>query len=760
MEFSRKKLIIIASLAVSVAAMAQGKVSNATKAYIDRFQQGQVTEIKPRALAPESASRGEASLRHRVAERRGRQMQAPHVVDGENRVVAFVSVNDGAAISQLEAQGCEVVAQYGNVVTVDAPLAKLASIAETDGVKSVSVSRKIQLKTDAQRTTAKVDQVHSGTGLAMPYTGAGVVVGVIDVGIDYNHMAFKDADGNSRVVRVFKPSTFKTINIGGKTIKGIEYSTPEEIAKLTCDYQSKSHGTHTSAIAAGTKVGEFGGMAPGADIVLCGMGDDLTDASILNAVDYVFTYAESVGKPAVVNMSLGDHAGAHDGTSDFCQALDQLAGDGKVCVASAGNEGGINIHFGTTFANEGTSVAQGTVVLSDAYLGGTDYESVIDIWAANSQPFTLQYVVVDANGKILTLSPKQNASSAGTAKFNMSTHTTFKNYYTGTATAYFGEDANNGKYNVYVEIDAKSVDKSFKGYLGFVLYGPKDLKVNGWAMDEYTDILAFGKDGIIDGDSEMSISAMVTGDNVISVGAFASKVSYKGIDGREWSYSLLNEGDIVSFSSYGPDANGVQRPDVVGAGATIISAVNGYDTATAGSSYMAAKATDGAGKTHYWGDMMGTSMSSPQVAGIVALWLQANPQLSAQDIREVMNHTSIRDTYVTNGEAKKWGAGKINALDGIKYVLQNSGIDDVVQPLTDVVIYPNPTDGAFSVYAPTEDRITITIYSIDGAMCYRGEVACEGGIASVDLREQLARGMYVIKVDGEDVHEVTRLLKN
>ena len=737
--------------------MAQGKVSNATKAYIDRFQQGQVTEIKPRALAPESASRGEASLRHRVAERRGRQMQAPHVVDGENRVVAFVSVNDGAAISQLEAQGCEVVAQYGNVVTVDAPLAKLASIAETDGVKSVSVSRKIQLKTDAQRTTAKVDQVHSGTGLAMPYTGAGVVVGVIDVGIDYNHMAFKDADGNSRVVRVFKPSTFKTINIGGKTIKGIEYSTPEEIAKLTCDYQSKSHGTHTSAIAAGTKVGEFGGMAPGADIVLCGMGDDLTDASILNAVDYVFTYAESVGKPAVVNMSLGDHAGAHDGTSDFCQALDQLAGDGKVCVASAGNEGGINIHFGTTFANEGTSVAQGTVVLSDAYLGGTDYESVIDIWAANSQPFTLQYVVVDANGKILTLSPKQNASSAGTAKFNMSTHTTFKNYYTGTATAYFGEDANNGKYNVYVEIDAKSVDKSFKGYLGFVLYGPKDLKVNGWAMDEYTDILAFGKDGIIDGDSEMSISAMVTGDNVISVGAFASKVSYKGIDGREWSYSLLNEGDIVSFSSYGPDANGVQRPDVVGAGATIISAVNGYDTATAGSSYMAAKATDGAGKTHYWGDMMGTSMSSPQVAGILALWLQVNPNLSVSDVREVFESTSIQDSYVTGGPAKKWGYGKIDAIAGIKQVIA-SGVDNVKADDDNVAIYPNPCDGNFEVFAPGEQSVEVGIYSVSGMLVQQLSLPMAGGSAQVSLAGKLSPGVYLVSVEGSKLKKTTRLI--
>ena len=55
--------------------------------------------------------------------------------------------------------------------------------------------------------------------------------------------------------------------------------------------------------------------------------------------------------------------------------------------------------------------------------------------------------------------------------------------------------------------------------------------------------------------------------------------------------------------------------------------------------------------------------------------------------------------------------------------------------------------------------MTVTVYSIDGAMCYKSQIACEGGIANVDLRQQLTRGVYVVTVDGEEVHEVTRLLK-
>ena len=758
MKISPKGLIIMAALTVGVSASAQSEITNATKAYLDKWTNAAAESAQYSIDAVASRNRSAE-----IVERRGnksyRQL-TPHIVNGERRVATFVTVDDENARTQLEAQGFDITACYGNLLTVDAPLTRLAQIAETEGVKRVSVARNMRLKTDRQRSTANVDAAHAGTGLTMPYTGNGVVVGVVDVGIDYNHMAFKDAAGKSRVVRVFKPSNTSTITIGGKKISGVEYSTPEAIANLTTDYNSESHGTHTSAIAVGTKVGDFGGMAPNADIVLCGMGDDLSDASILSAVEYVFAYAESEGKPAVVNLSLGDHAGAHDGTSDFCQALDRLTGDGKVCVASAGNEGDLNIHFATTFVNEGTSAEQGTVVLSDSEYSGTYYESAIDIWGADNTAFTLQYVVVDADGAILTRSKKQTASASGSATFNMTTHSTFSKYYKGSATAYFGVDANNGKYNVYVEVQASSVDANFDGYVGLLLYGPKGAVLNGWMIDEYTDILAMGKAGLIDGDSEKSISAMVTGNNVISVGAFTSKKSYKSISGQQWSYGILCEGDLVSFSSYGPDANGIQRPDVVGAGATIISAVNSYDKSTINETYLAAKATDAAGKTHYWGDMMGTSMSSPQVAGIVALWLQANPQLSAQDIRTVLNNSSIRDNFVTKGEAKKWGAGKINALDGIKYVLSNSGIDDVVKPVTEVVIYPNPTDGAFAVYAPSEEKVTVTVYSIDGSMCYRAQLPCEGGIANVDLREQLARGVYVVTVDGEDVHEVTRLLKN
>ena len=70
---------------------------------------------------------------------------------------------------------------------------------------------------------------------------------------------------------------------------------------------------------------------------------------------------------------------------------------------------------------------------------------------------------------------------------------------------------------------------------------------------------------------------------------------------------------------------------------------------------------------------LGTSMSSPVVAGAVALWLQANPELSVADVRDVLRHSSYKDYYVMSSNSARWGYGKLDIQAGMKYVL---GIED------------------------------------------------------------------------------------
>ena len=319
--------------------------------------------------------------------------------------------------------------------------------------------------------------------------------------------------------------------------------------------------------------------------------------------------------------------------------------------------------------------------------------------------------------------------------------------------------ANSGKYNIYIEVSAETTSSNDEDwYLGILFWGAKGQTINGWDIEGYTDFTNLGYSKFVDGDSEMSISSMATGKNTISVGAFVSRNTYPAVGGNSYTYNSLTNGTIAPFSSYGPDANGVQRPEIVGGGATVVSAVNRYDTSTSSESnqYLAAAVED-AGKKYYWGDMMGTSMSSPQVAGILALWLQVNPDLDVSDVREVFKSTSIKDSDFSAGPAKKWGYGKIDALAGIKQVIA-SGVDNVKADDDNVAIYPNPCDGNFEVFAPGEQSVEVGIYSVSGMLVQQLSLPIVGGSAQVSLAGKLSPGVYLVSVEGSKLKKTTRLI--
>ena len=130
----------------------------------------------------------------------------------------------------------------------------------------IGTPKRLHLANNLSREHIGLDMVlpgekHSPDILA--YTGKGVVIGVIDCGIDPNHITFRDAAGNSRVKRyIFTESSEESAD--GR-LKVSTFSTPAEILNAPIDSAEGGHGTHTTATAAGSWRGNpYYGMAPGA----------------------------------------------------------------------------------------------------------------------------------------------------------------------------------------------------------------------------------------------------------------------------------------------------------------------------------------------------------------------------------------------------------------------------------------------------------------------------------------------------------------
>ena len=658
-------------------------------------------------------------------------------------------------LSELEQLGARIEANLGNTVTARIPFSRLNDLSKLADVSRVSIARNARLCTDETLSQVQAQEVWSGVGVKSgnPYTGKGVIVGVVDCGIDFGHPVFYDKNGNMRIKRVFDVMGNDYIELyDGTTIKGTEYTTPSEIAGLTGP-DNLSHGTHTSSIAAGTKYGVFGGVAPDADIILCPMlEEDINDVNMIACIKYIFDYAQREGKPAVVSMSIGDHRGPHDGTSLFNQTVDELTGDGRIVVLSAGNEGDNELHMHTVFEVNKTAIdtPQAATLLYNKYLINDTYL----FYSYDGTPFAVKIFVADkSTGKELATTELFESD-----KFIALGDTELAEYFTGDVDIAIGPEAGTNNYAVILDFKNCRSQSSGGYYIGVRFFGSKGTEIHGWCRWGSCEFYNGGNPswGYIMGDTSSTISDMACGNQSISVGSYITKNRVQYIGGGQ-STSSGTIGDISGFSSYGPDARGNRRPEVTAPGEKIVAAVSTYDTST--SKFVMSEEFNG--KTYNWSDMRGTSMACPAVAGTVALWLQANPYLSPEEIKQIINASSVNDEFTATAP-NKFGAGKINALKGIQQIEEMSGIDDVTPDKTLPIssIFPNPCTDYFRVTVPVEQsNLLVEVYSLSGAMLYGQRFSTTGYEVEINLADSnIGPGLYFVRIVGEDVNDVCRLV--
>jgi hypothetical protein len=173
------------------------------------------------------------------------------------------------------------------------------------------------------------------------------------------------------------------------------------------------------------------------------------------------------------------------------------------------------------------------------------------------------------------------------------------------------------------------------------------------------------------GDDFYTIGAPASASGVITVG------SYNVTDENPFPGSL---GTLSTFSSKGPRTDLLIKPDVTAPGNRIISSFNSFDPAFQSGGSYSSDVTNTFGNYKY-AKMQGTSMAAPVVTGIVALWLQAFPQLTTNNVRGIIANTCPPDNqvsatfsfYGTNYSTPpnvRWGYGKIDALAGMQLIEQ------------------------------------------------------------------------------------------
>ena len=671
----------------------------------------------------------------------------------DNMVTAYVTINPGK--TSWQQLGLTPVSSFGNTATVRIGMSRIARIAEADGVEYVQVTAAPQPMLDVARAEAGVDMVHNATSLEQPYTGKGVIVGVVDAGFDYTHAAFRSpTDGSLRIKRIWeqKNSTFDGAKAPEKYGYGIELDTPELISKAMGDNSENSHGTHVAGIATGSdpyKSGAYRGNAHEAEIVLVAVDlESCTSADISNAIAYIYDYADAADMPCVVNLSLGNHQGPHDGTSTFDTMADAMQGPGRLIVGAAGNHRADKFHIAHTFTSADDTPLR-TFVTYKTAPSTVNYGGDIEIWGEPGTDFT-----VDISA--YSLFNKKDVVTATAYPNDGVTDIELARYTTGKWTVASEVSPLNGKPHVTLSSAITSIRTN---HAIAITVTPKGAgKIDIWADNAKLGLDSKDEEGFTaPGESSTIAEIGGTAKRILTVGGYTTRNDYT----TNGAHGTLSEtvGEVSSFSSYGPTADGRMKPEISAPGCFIISAVSSND---ASGTIMQADNNDSWERTNLYGYMQGTSMSAPFVAGVVATWLQACPQLTPEQLREVMRSTARKDTFTGTLEEgdNNWGYGKVDAYNGLKQCISiaTAGCETLEMPFNGTITV-NGDIMSIAFNSATHASITITTLSGNRVLSKTLGLCNAGTTENIPLAG-MPRGMYIVSVTTDGGSKAMKIQAN
>lgn len=726
--------------------------------------------------------------------------------------MGFVRIEKGYTSDDLEKAGFSVLAVRGNVAIVGMPTDSVLSLSLNPCVRKLSLERPLHPANNKSRAASKIDDIHQGKGLDIPYTGKGVMTLIVDQGMDPNHVAFLDDNGKSRVSYLsYFDGTADRYGIPNFSLYGDDiydmdnngniYWYPS-VDKFVTDEVYAYHGTHTMNTLAGgyhgniqqaiglngirpvfeTVENPYYGAAPEATIAAsCGSLQDACIAYGLNGLlDYAQYARQTNGMPSVVSLSLGASQGAHDPNGLMNQFL-ASCGEESIVVVAAGNEGDLKIALNKELKSDDNALASMIYPFAyryDATAGAANMNNTfvrtgaIAVYSNDDRPFTLKAFIM--TGEEGNYRRRATFDLTGEEGNYFISNEYYANYVGGvvnnTVARYFDGYIGGGSmfdedlgryygvfdYYLFTNPETGINDDGSEGVIvGFEVIGTDGQRIDCYCDGMNTWMSNYGMKGYEDGQYDGTISDMAVGDNILVVGAYTMNNIWTSLDGNRYGYdaeSGIRLDDIALYSSFGTMPDGSTLPHICAPGTGVISAMStpyiedyfaGYEQYIPGNFQAKAEIN---GRTYYWKAETGTSMSTPLVAGSIALWLEADPNLNIKEVRDIIAQTAVRDEFVMNGEKARWGAGKFDALAGLKEVIRRSSVEGIVlNGKNDRLLLTQVSDGVFNVFLGETTSLNIGVYSVAGTCVYSTVVnGCE---ADIDL-SSLPAGVYIINVNG------------
>ncbi|MBN1575743.1 MAG: S8 family serine peptidase [Chitinispirillaceae bacterium] len=584
--------------------------------------------------------------------------------------VVRATLRVGPSFDQQAAINCggRILRQQGSIVFISCGSEAVEKIAALPGVESCSVSRRPRPLMDSVRIQCRINEVHGTVpdALHSPYTGKGVIAGILDTDFDTRHPAFLDSGGQTRFLAIWDQH-----DSTGAKLNRFGYGTIKFRGALLADTAfglgEGSHGTHTSSTMAGSdRASGYYGAAVDAMIIGVRYGGE---AEIVDGLSWICAVADSLKLPCVINMSIGIARGPHDGTSLVDRTIDSLSGPGRIIVGAAGNDGIFYGHILCSLAPQASKStwAQHSV---DSSSGKVFSNGGGDFWGEQGKNFSGRFLLMD----VRTLAYRESGDSFTTSRTRLYSEDTifWNDSLSGRIDTFFMQygversNAYNRKTHMVVYTAATNPHLMF----GIRITNPSATSatvIHGWNVAKRSFVSA-GLPGFDGGDSLYTVNEIGgTAKRNITVGGYTGRRVVPLWDGNVFTHEC-SVGEIFISSGVGPTVDGRIKPDITAPAWSVVAAVSRN---AARDRTEVALWPDTSTTVSRYGADTGTSMAAPIVSGIVALMLQADPTLTPEEIKTLFYETATKDVFTgaLTERSNKWGAGKVNAFGAMTRLL-------------------------------------------------------------------------------------------